>query len=267
MRKSTAYPLLPTAYFLPALLALSLFLAPHALAQQTSNEPQGHSNTSGLVTPQGFSHGDFLRSPLVMGLTPTDFQTITRLTTEALTHSSLTLQAKLDLTTAQQNEELATRLLDNLSLNAAAGVASNSGYEQINPTFSISASFDVIGFATPSPSQLPELQAKLAEAKHQVHQQVLAAFLTYRQALDQAHLAADALDIAKATLKVQGVRLKAGEITDTDYLASRQQVEQAQVDMAAANYQIVLSKSALAQSVGISVESLNRLLKDSEASP
>jgi outer membrane protein TolC len=202
-----------------------------------------------------------------MGLTPANFQTLTRLTKEALTHSSLTLQAKLDLTTAQQDEALAGRVLDNLSLQAGVGVASNSGYEQLKPDFSVSASFDVIGFANTSPSQLPELQAKLAEAKHQVHQQVLTTYLAYRQVLDQAHLAADALDIAKATLKVQGVRLKAGDITETDYLASRQKVEQAQVNLAAANYQIVLSKSALAQSVGISVKSLNHLLKDSKDSP
>lgn len=237
---------------LSTLLALSLFLAPHTLAQQASvPAPNEHAT----------------QDEIVMGLTPNDFQTITRLTAEALNHSSLTLQAERNLAVAQQDEELANRVLDNLSLKAGIGVASNSGYEQLEPDFSISASFDVIGFANTSPSQLPELQAKLAEAKHQVHQQVLTAYLAYRQALDQAHLAADALDIAKATLKVQGVRLKAGDITDTDYLTSRQQVEQAQVEMAAANYQIVLSKSALAQSVGISVESLNRLLKASEDSP
>jgi hypothetical protein len=214
--------------------------------------------TQGYAQTAGTGSGN---AGIVMGLTANDLGLVAKLGTSALSRSAAYLDAKRNLATAEVEQSMIGKALQNITINAGVSVGSNSGFEQVSPSWRISAGIDLAALVKTPPSSLPTLEARLSEVEKQVKLDVMRAFVLWRLSQQRADIAGDVLDLRSAELKAVEARVKAGTATSADQLRSLDGVNQAQLALSERNSEIVLAKSELARVVGLTIEKLNEMMK------
>ena len=198
-----------------------------------------------------------------LGLSSSDLTTVSRLSTEALKHSSTVLNAQRDLESTQADEGAFGQVLKALNVSVGAGIGASDPFEQANTRASLTLSLNLSSLTSnlTAPSKTPALEAKRSELERSVRLEVLQKFSAWRITVARANLSADKLAVRISEHNAMKARVQAGTATPTDLLRVLEQVSDAQVDLLEKNHAVVIAKSDLARIVGVNLERLDQLLR------
>jgi hypothetical protein len=195
------------------------------------------------------------------GLTQKDMETVAKLGDVAVKHSSVLIAAKRDLEATRQSESVTGRVLSGLNLNVGAGAGDSLPFDQVQPSYKFSVSLNLTPLVSTPPTQLPALEAKIAELDRQVRLEVLRCYTVWKLAIARAHKAAEDVDVRNAEYKATEARVKGGTSTQTDLLRAWNAAQASDLALEEANTAIVIAKFDLARMVGVTVTELVPLLK------
>jgi outer membrane protein TolC len=181
-----------------------------------------------------------------------DLMALERLIHLAQANNPTVIEATAAFEVGQAQRELGGRLTDALTVNVGAGLSGDL-YGQVSPTYSITASVDVMKLVH-AEDRTHALTARLAAAKAETRSAVATAFVGYVVARNAAEAAALAADSSSAAFKVIQARVDVGEATLTDQLHAQSAVSNAALALLQANGNVIVALERLAATTGTSPE-------------
>ena len=169
------------------------------------------------------------------------------------------LNAELALQQSELNESVAGLLSESVTLSVGTGLNSPT-FEQVNPTFNVAVGVDLMALLQPRVSRVEADRLSVEAQKKTTRVNVLRAYMGYRVALAAAQSAGTSLENRVRQLEVTQVQVQAGAVAPTDVLSAQDALFAAQLGLYEANANLMVTKTELAQVVGITPEELEAVL-------
>lgn len=153
-----------------------------------------------------------------------------------------------------------------VSAGAGVSLGNISSFDQVQPGYRLSASVNLdlkalAGSVTgANRAQMDVLTASTSAAARDLRVRVLQAYTAYLSAVRAAGVAADALELAAASLKQQQARAQAGAATGVDVMRAAQSKNQADAALYDANLRLAVAKQQLAALTGCTLSELDGVL-------
>lgn len=176
-------------------------------------------------------------------------------------------------TDAQKRAELSPLGAVSANLSAGAGLTLSSagGFDQVAPTFRLGVGVDLTRLAGSvtgaNAAQLSALTASTSAAGRELRVRVLQAFVSYLSAVRAAGVAADSVEVARATLAQAQARASVGASTGVDVLRAAQAKNAADADLYDVNLRLAVAKQQLSAITGLTLAGLDAVLVGAKPRP